>query len=208
MIKQLSGIVLALSVAGLTGCGMMPTSTGAPGSTLAVAQVGQHGATVTLDFGQGIATQAVHRWVKDDVVRYHVYLRDVTAGLAIDANDKLPGVPVLDTGVAKDRAGVKFAGLSFGKKYHAYVQIMGNEGGVDDAALLEVLNKQSRDEEGVGYVVYDFTDPQDIDDNQSGTVNLRFDDVAFNGKGGLTIKGPEDGEYVNAPGGPSFEIEP
>lgn len=199
MFKQLSGLVLALSVVGLTGCGTMPFAPqNAPESPVALAVVGQHGATVTLDFHQGFAAQAVHRWVPADIVRYDVVLMDVTAGL--------PGIEVLTKDVAKDKTGVKFSGLSFGKKYHAYVQIKGNEGGVATNPLL-TLNQSTQSQAGIGHVVYDFTALQNIDDNQSGTVELEFDTVTFDGKGGLTIVGPADGQYVNDPAGPQVVVE-
>ena len=199
MFKQISTLALALSVAGLVGCGVAPTAQIATtGDRFVVETVGQHGHNVALNFGEALSTQAAHRWVKGDIVRYELDL--MVQG---EAGFTQVGAP---PPVTKDKAGVKYQGLSHGKLYRVHVRILGNEGADAGKTLLH-LNKGSQDTEGVGYVVYDFTKGQNINDNQSATIRLQFDSVAFDGKGGLTIVGPKSGEFDSNGNVPTVTID-
>lgn len=202
MLKQFSGLFLALTLAGLVGCGGLPTTLRTmDADRMAVATFGEHGANIMLGFEQGLSTQAtVHRWVPADIVRYDVVL---TAENAAQVYEELSVHPV-----AKDATGVRFKGLQFGKRYRVHVRIMGVEGGVPAPGQgLLVLNQNSQNLPGIGYVAYDFTADQDIESEQAGTVALRFDSVAFNGKGDLTLNPPVEGGYESEPV-PSAEIVP
>lgn len=200
MFKQFSALALALSVAGLVGCGVTPNTTvSTTGDRFAVATLGQHGANVNLAFKKGFSTQATaHRWVEADIVRYDVVLTVQKADGGFETLDTYP--------VEKDAPGVRFKGLQFGKLYRVHVKIMGNEGGKADETL-NVLNAKTWTQAGSGYAQYDFTADQDIVVDQDGTVSLQFDAVSFNGKGGLTIEGPEEGTFENE-GQPDVEILP
>jgi hypothetical protein len=201
--KKLSAMALALSVAGLVGCGVMP---GAPvaitAEPYAVAAMGEHGNAVTLDFAEGLAVQAtVHRWMKTDIIRYDVLLQEVLNPEA--GNDQFQQVGAV-VAVDPGKAGVKFTGLSHGKRYRAYVKVMGNKGG-DAALTLHPMNLDTYETEGEGYVVYDFIGNNDIEDNQKQTIRLKLDAKSFSGTGDLAIVGPEDGEFDSAQNVPTAD---
>lgn len=193
MIQKLSAVTLAFSLFGLAGCGLMP---GAPVSTsvepYAVAVMGQHGSDVTLDFGEARSVQAlVHRWMKTDIVRYDILLQEVRNPDAGDDRFRQVGSTVT---VDPTKAGVKFTGLPHGKRYRVYVKVMGNQGG-DASRTLRQMNADSYQTEGEGYVVYDFTASNDIQNNQKRTIRLKLDAKSFSGTGDMAIVGPEDGEF-------------
>lgn len=201
MFKQISTLALALSVAGLVGCGVAPTAQIATtGDRFVVETVGQHGRNVSLNFGEAISTQAAHRWVKDDIVHYEVTLMKRGAD---DAFTRV-GTPTI---VTPDKAGVNYKGLSHATLYRVDVKIMGNVGGIATDTLIH-LNEGTMKTEGVGHVLYDFTKSQDINDDQSKTIRLQFDSVAFEGKGGLAIVGPKNGAFDSSKNVPGVEVVP
>lgn len=197
-------VIGAVAALALAGCGSPVGLAPAAERPLGVADAGHGGGRMaTVDLTHAFAAQAlVHRWVKEDVFRYHVTLveqaPESTAFVAGDPEFRAPGFADAKAGglavtlTALQRQ-ARFTGLSAGKRYVAFVVVEGRKHGSTDP--LTILNKQA------GYEVlgqaFDFTGGQDVEDSQAITATIRLDDVTFDGKGQVAIDGVTPGSYQN-----------
>lgn len=205
--KKITPLILAASVLGLVGCGMPAGLPSVSETPMVVADAGNEGAkSATIDLTHAFEAQAiVHRWVKADVVNYHVTLAEVAAGkqakVAGDdaymplgfADAKENGLSIVLTSTTSK---ARFTGLKAGKKYAAFIVVEGRKNGTQDA--LQILNRQQGYQ--VGGRLIDFTAENDVDDDQSIQASITLDEVTFSGKGRVSIDKVNDGSYVN--GGP------
>jgi hypothetical protein len=137
----------------------------------------------------GFSAQAlVHKWVKNDIFEYVVILKVFNP-----ATQSYDGFQPELSVVVPQKSGVysraTFTGLSQGAKYRTYVVAKGNNGGT--AASL-VLNSNTE-----AFAEYDFTADQDVEDTLTGSAQIVFDVVDFNGSATTVITGPNDGAYRN-----------
>ena len=205
--KKLTTVLVSASVLSLVGCGapvgIFPLSV----ESIVMADAGHIGArSATIDLTHAFEAQAkVHRWVKEDVVNYHVTLAEVAPGSqaivagdeafkAQDFADAMEGG--LSVVLTSSSSKAKFTGLSAGKKYAAFIVVEGREKGSSDP--LRILNQQQ------GYQVQgqfiDFTGENDFNDSQSIAATPKLDDVAFSGTGRVSIDQVTDGTYLQPTG--------
>lgn len=186
-------IFMGMTFVTLAGCGkpldaLHPTAAisavqPSSGSNVAITAMGHpNGKTIALNLFAPMdskfkAQAIVHRWTSTDLYQYEVTLsRD---------DQSLVTVPVR---CINGQAKAIFTHLKPGVRYAVSVLAMGNIGGTAPDTLLNSQNPAEGE--------FDFRGANDIDDNQTTTIRVKFDDVLFDGTGTINLE-TADGNYLS-----------